>query len=134
MSAGSTPVIAQQGDQNQLLSGLINELIQIRDQRDAMAEIDCRARKAEVCQVFAESQLPFVKEGDEYSDYICQLRAKSIAQRLECEKALKNKLDNDTLTKVRENIREADIYIGALLENIVMVLNPELLHAIDAAI
>ena len=138
MSAGTIPAATTEADRDQSLSSLIHQLIQIRDQREIMADIDHSNRIAEVAQAFA--QLPQNWEyantnpGEEFSDYIFKTRAKSIEQRQQCEKALRGKMDNDTLTKVRENIHATNLEICAFLENIVMVLKPELLPAIDAAL
>jgi len=136
MSAGSVPGVTTEADRDQSLSSLINQLIEIRDQREIMAEIDHKDRIAEIAQAFAESQMPHARqsEPDEFSDYIYKLRAKSIEQRQQCAKALRGKMDNDTLTKVRDNIHATNLEICAFLENIVMVLKPELLPAIDAAL
>lgn len=124
-------------DRTSSLNELLAKLMQIKVQRETMAEIDFICRKAAVYQAFAETQLPFVneKEPDEVTEYICQLRAGSISLRLACHKILRaGQTDQDSLTKVRDNIREADKECIAFLDNIILLLKPDMLQAVDAAI
>lgn len=124
-------------DRTSSLNELLAKLMQIKVQRETMAEIDFICRKAAVYQAFAETQLPFVneKEPDEATEYICSLRAGSISLRLACGKILRDyTMDHDTLTKVRDNIREAEKECVAFLDNIILLLKPEMVQAVDAAL
>ena len=88
--------------------------------------------KCAIYQAFAEKHLPFVPSEDpELDEYICQLRAGAMTLRAECARVLRNGYSSeDALT----NVRDEDEQLSGLLENICLLLKPEMLEAVDAVI
>jgi hypothetical protein len=119
-------------DIERTLEQLIQEMGELNRERNTVSYPVFVEKKATIYLAFAEKHLPSVPSEDpEFDEYICQMRAGAMTLRAECARVLRNGYSSE---EALTNVREEDEELGALLENICLLLKPEMLQAVDAVV